>query len=304
LPQARAAAKTQNINMSEQQQQEKTYSPSTTSVAVTSSSASGALASTASIPPLSLRAPRIPKSAGELRFDLHTPDELYRIYSALNGFTPLFTFFNLGGSKAERIRIVQAMHPMDVERRHQTDRRRTSPSSSSSFPSFKDAFTQGPGSLFYDDMTECIGVICRSPSGSSFSSTSSSSSSSTSVSGVSVSDVALFISHLQLASKPNPVDASTFARGYLDRDNHNRKRRTHSAKRRKDGDEDNNSVAEQQPSSTLSSASSASPSIEACPRFQPGPESTATHFLAPFLPDIDVRSCTRRTQNANAISNT
>lgn len=162
----------------------------------------------ASTPDRRATAPRIPKAAGEILFAIHTPETLYRIWASCKGFTPTFSTFD-----GQRILIHQLIHPLDAAERiakadqpeaatHTTSTASTPASSSSSstshFPTFVESQQSvGLGGLFYEPRLNAIGLICAS--------------------STLEQPQVLYISEVQLAGKKNPVQAHTFASGYMDK---------------------------------------------------------------------------------------
>lgn len=146
-------------------------------------------------------APRIPKSAGQLLFGLHSPERLYRIWAGCAGFVPVWTTFH-----GERIAIQEIVHPQQA-----TDRMRAADQAAQAaeaagtpaqpspahFPTFAEAQQLGVGGLFFEARLQSLGVICASST---------------------LDDPrVLYVSQVQLAFKAAPVSALTFALGYLDK---------------------------------------------------------------------------------------
>ena len=138
-------------------------------------------------------APRIPKSAGELRFLRCTPELLWRVYSACKGFTPVYTQW-----MGARMVVVEVIHPSEAKERLTAAQQSTSTAPSSDyFPSFADATALGAGAVFYEQRLAAIGIICAS--------------------NTLETPSVLYLTRIHLSGKPQSVPASTFASGYLDR---------------------------------------------------------------------------------------
>ena len=167
-----------------------------TAVASPSSAVAPATAGVAHSP-----APRIPKSAGQLLFGMHSPERLYRIWAGCAGFVPVWSTFH-----GERVAIQELVHPDEAAARmraaDEAEKAAAAagtplPPPPAHFPTFTEAQQLGVGGLFFEPRLQSLGVICASST---------------------LDDPrVLYVSQVQLAFKASPVSALTFALGYLDK---------------------------------------------------------------------------------------
>lgn len=206
LPKARSQARSQAETLAAAPSQQPT--PLATTPAATEAPISDAVSAVSAPPapaapaaPAASPAPRIPKSAGQLLFGLHSPERLHRIWASLYGFTPLWSTFH-----GERIAIQHMWSPAEAEAKLREARTLaeqkaqaggTTEASVAHFPSIAEAHNLGVGGLFFEPALQCVGVVCA---GSTLE-----------------RPQVLYVSQVQLAFKAAPVSAATFAQGYLDK---------------------------------------------------------------------------------------